>query len=32
MAIGFGAFVTPSRIRMPSPPQNSTTFMSPFPL
>src|SRR5689334_13581476 len=32
MAIGFGAFVTPSRIRMPSPPQNSTTFMSPVPL
>src|SRR5438874_3729975 len=28
MFIGFGALLGPSRIRMPSPPQNSTTFMS----
>ena len=32
MVIGFGALVTPSRIRIPRPPQNSTTFItrSPF--
>src|SRR5215469_4634515 len=27
IAMGFGAVDIPSRIRMPSPPQNSTTFM-----
>src|SRR5262245_6082480 len=27
MAIGLGALVTPSRIRMPRPPQNNTTFI-----
>src|SRR6266571_2959313 len=26
IAIGFGAVLTPSRIRIPRPPQNSTTF------
>src|SRR5580658_685582 len=26
IAIGFGPFVTPSRIRIPRPPQNNTTF------
>src|ERR1700722_9321606 len=26
MAIGFGALLTPSRIRIPRPPQNRTTF------
>jgi hypothetical protein len=32
--MGFGAFVSPSRIRMPMPPQKSTTFItqSPFGL
>src|SRR5215212_224096 len=28
MFIGFGALAGPSRMRMPRPPQNSTTFMS----
>src|SRR5882757_318364 len=28
MFIGLGALAGPSRIRMPRPPQNSTTFMS----
>src|SRR6266566_9892344 len=27
IAIGFGPLLTPSRIRIPSPPQKSTTFM-----
>ena len=32
MAIGLGALVTPSRIRMPRPPQKSTTFMIHIPI
>ena len=31
MAMGLGALVTPSRIRMPRPPQNSTTFITSLP-
>ena len=32
MAIGLGPLVTPSRIRIPRPPQNSTTFMIHTPI
>ena len=32
IAIGLGALVDPSRIRMPRPPQNRTTFMRHLPL
>ena len=30
--MGLGALVTPSRIRIPRPPQKSTTFMIHIPL
>src|SRR5437773_275941 len=31
IASGLGPLLTPSRIRMPSPPQKSTTFIASFP-
>src|SRR5215469_255578 len=31
IAIGFGALLTPSRIRIPRPPQNRTTFTARSP-